>query len=273
MSEFTPRPDASFIDSHAHLDARQFDADRDEVIRRAEAALAAVINVSVDVESSRRVLELAHKHPFIYAAAGIHPEEAGKASEADIKQLSIIARDPAVVAIGEIGLDFYRDYAPKEQQVRVLKWQLELADEVHKPVVIHCRQAEKEMMEVLTDWRAGDRAAARPASVIHCFNGTLETANAYLRLGFYISLGAYIGYPSSKAMREVVKALPLDKLLIETDCPYLPPQNRRGQRNEPAYVVETAKELAAVKGISLIEIANQTTMNAKLLFGIPERRK
>ena len=173
----------------------------------------------------RSAIELATKYPFIYAGVGIHPQETSHTSAQDIRDIAILARHPRVVAIGEIGLDFHRDYSPHEQQIRFLKQQLALAEEVQKPVVIHSRMAEKEMLQILGEWVAKRISQAAPG-VIHCFNGTLETANAYLKLGFYISLGAYIGYPSSRALREVIKQLPSDRLMVETDCPYLPPQNR-----------------------------------------------
>jgi TatD DNase family protein len=259
------------IDSHAHLDMEQFDADRKEVIERAEqAGVTSILNVGIDIASSRKAVELSQQYHANMAAAGIHPQETNQTTKQGMTEISQIARDPLVVAIGEIGLDFHRDYSPHEQQIKILKWQLALADELRKPVIIHCRQAEKEMLSILTDWRSGCDSSPRLAGVIHCFSGTLEMANSYLELGFYISLGAYIGYPSSRSLREVIKALPMDKLLIETDCPFLPPQSHRGERNEPAYVVETAKELAEIKGISLEIVADGISANAKRLFGISD---
>jgi TatD DNase family protein len=259
----------SLIDSHAHVDMEQFDSDREEVIYRAkQSGVNFIINVGIDLASSLKAIELSRQNPSIIAAAGIHPQETGSTSEQDIAELSRIASDPHVAGIGEIGLDFYRDYSPHEQQLKVFKQQLSLADELNKPVIIHCRQAEKEMMDVLTEWRARNSPSREPAGVIHCFNGTIAAANAYLQMGFYISLGAYIGYPSSKSLREVIKHLPMDKLMIETDSPFLPPQGRRGERNEPSYVVEAARELAAIKGLSLDGVADYTTENTKRLFGI-----
>jgi TatD DNase family protein len=211
---------------------------------------------------------MAQRYPAILAAVGVHPQECTRITEKDITVLSHLARRPQVVAIGEIGLDFYREYASHEQQIKVLQWQLALADEMQLPVIIHCRQAEKEMLEVLTDWRTRHTSSSRLPGVVHCFNGSFNLAENYLKIGFCISIGAYIGYPSSKAFREVVKQLPMDRLMIETDCPFLPPQSHRGQRNEPAYVVETAKELAKINGLSLEAIASHTLGNAKRLFGI-----
>lgn len=257
----------NLIDSHAHLDMEQFDTDRKEVIKRAsEAGVTRIVNVGIDLASSRKAAQLSHRHPIIMAAAGIHPQESANITEKDIKELSRVAEDPHVVAIGEVGLDFYHDNAPHEQQIRVLKWQLALADELRLPVIIHSRQSEKEMLGVLNWWRMGRAPSESPAGVIHCFNGSLETAQMYINLGFFISLGAYIGYPSSKDLREAIKALPLDKLIIETDCPFLPPQGRRGQRNEPAFVLETAKAIAEIRGLGFENIAQTTTANASRLF-------
>jgi len=271
MPELAPQKAIRLIDSHAHLDMSRFDADRDEVIGRAsEAGVTRVINVGIDLASSQKAIETAQRYPVILAAVGIHPQEVKNISENEIGTLADLARKSAVVAIGEIGLDFYRDYAPHEQQIKALKLQLALADEANLPVIIHCRQAEQETITILTEWRAKHSSSSRPPGVIHCFNGSLKLAKKYLQLGFYISLGAYIGYPSSRTFREVVKQLPLDRLLIETDCPFLPPQSRQGQRNEPAYVVETAKELANIKGMSLEGVAALTSANAERLFVIPD---
>jgi TatD DNase family protein len=271
MPELAPQNAIRLIDSHAHLDMSRFDADRDEVIQRAsEAGVTSIINVGIDLASSKKTSDMAQRYPTVLAAVGIHPQEAKDISEKDINVLSKLSRKPRVVAIGEIGLNFYREYALHEKQIKVLQRQLSLARTVNLPVIIHCRQAEKEMVTLLTDWRARQNPTSRPPGVIHCFNSDLELANTYLKLGFYISLGAYIGYSSSKAFREVVKQLPMDRLLIETDSPFLPPQSHRGERNEPAYVVETAKELAAIKGLSFEVVAGTTSINAKRLFGIPD---
>jgi TatD DNase family protein len=267
MPELPPHDAIRLIDSHAHLDMSRFDADRDEAMQRAaQAGVTTIINVGIDLASSRKAIEMAARYPAILVAVGIHPQEATNIIDSDIAILADLACKAKVMAIGEIGLDFYHDCAPHEQQIKVLQWQLSLANETNLPVIIHCRQAEKDILDVLSSWRTECGNSRSSPGVIHCFNGSLELAEIYLKLGFYISLGAYIGYPSSKSLREVVKALPLDKLLIETDCPFLPPQSRRGQRNEPAYVVETARELAAIKGMSLQEIASITGGNASLLF-------
>lgn len=269
MPESTTGNTLGLIDSHAHLDMSQFDTDRDEVIQRAEqSGLTSIINAGIDLASSLKSFELSQACRIIYAAVGIHPQESTTISQKDITSLSLLAQKPKVVAIGEIGLDFYHDYAPHEQQIRVLQWQLALADETNLPVIIHSRQADKETLSILADWRMKCTFASRIPGVIHCFNGNIELAEKYLELGFYISLGSYIGYPSSKSFREVVRQLPVEKLLIETDCPFLPPQSHRGHRNEPSYVVEAAKELANIKELSIEVITAHTSENARRLFGI-----
>ncbi|MCL2281543.1 MAG: TatD family hydrolase [Dehalococcoidia bacterium] len=268
MTETAPGQIFNLIDSHAHLTVEQFDTDREHVIKRAqENHVYAIVNVGTQIADCISGIELAERHNFIHAAVGIHPQECSDITEKDLQELAQMARHPRVVAIGEIGLDFHADYAPREHQLHVLRKQLLLADEVEKPVLIHARQSEIEIRNVLQEW-IPTRANKYAPGVIHCFSGTLETAHSYLQMGFYISLGAYIGYPSSKAFREVIKQLPLEKLLVETDCPYLPPQRIRGQRNEPSYVADTVTELAHIHGISSEVVANHTTANSRQLFKI-----
>ena len=253
------------VDTHAHLDMPRFDADRVEVIARAhQAGVKQIVTAGIDIPSSLKAVELAKQNNGVFATAGIHPESAAKTTRTDVETLAEIGRQPKVAAIGEIGLDFYHNYAPPEKQVEVLNWQLELASILKLPVVIHSREAEKEVTQVLVDWFS-DHPSQNPG-VIHCFNESLETAKTYIRLGFYISLGGYIGYPSSKAAREIIRQVPLEKLVLETDSPFLPPQSHRGQRNEPAYMIETARELAKIKNISFEEVAQVTTDNARRAF-------
>jgi len=261
----------AIIDTHAHLYMPQFDRDRAEVINRArEAGIAAIVNVGIDLKSSEYAVKLAEVNPGVFAAVGIHPHEVASVSKVDIKRLIDMAHQKKVVAIGEIGLDYYRSHSPRETQHRVLEWQLEVAGESRLPVVIHSRQAERDMVAVLKKWTA----SAQPRDdgirgVIHCFSGSIETARQYLDMGFHISLGAYIGYPTSKSSHATIRALPLDRLLIETDSPFLPPQSRRGQRNEPSYLPVTVTALAEIKGVSPEVIAQETTANARRVFHLP----
>jgi TatD DNase family protein len=257
------------VDTHAHLDMRHFNKDRNEVIARAlNAGVIKIVTVGADLESSQQAIKLAENHAQIYATVGFHPHEANRVKETDITRLAELARHPKVVAIGEIGLDFYRNLSPREIQFQALRWQLELAVTVDLPVIIHSRQAEKEMLAVLGDWSSHKGQKRNPIGVIHCFNGNRDTARKYLNMGFYISLGAYISYPSSTYMLDAIRGIPQDRLAVETDCPFLPPQSLRGKRNEPAYVRFTVDKLAEIRGASVEAIARQTTENAHRLFHI-----
>lgn len=258
----------SIVDTHAHLDDTAFDKDRSEVIARAvESGVSTIISAGTSLESSRKTIALAESHPEILATAGVHPHEANGVTEADITTLAQIARHPRVVAIGEIGLDFYRNRSPREAQLQVLKWQLELAVKLDLPVVIHCRRAEGDMLPLLREWTASDtRKSGLPLGVIHCFSGDIDTARQYLEMGFFISLGAYIGYKPSERVNGIIRSIPPDKLVVETDCPYLPPQSHRGKRNEPAYLPLTVEVLAKIRGVSPETIARETTQNAHNLF-------
>lgn len=260
----------SLTDTHAHLDMTDFDEDRAEIIARAlDAGVSNIITAGTDLQSSKKAIELSERYSGVYAAVGIHPQEAATISEADMSRIGEIARHPGVVAIGETGLDFYRNYFPKAAQIQALKWHLALAAELDIPVIIHCRQAEAGMLDVLhsciSDY--GDRGQYR--GVIHCFSGDSDTAKEYLNMGFYLSLGAYIGYPSSRGTHNVIKSIPEERLLVETDSPFLPPQSHRGKRNEPAYVSVTARVLATIRGESYEDIAKVTTQNAQRLFHLP----
>jgi TatD DNase family protein len=260
--------DLSIFDNHAHLDMKEFDEDREEVIARAlKASVTTIITVGIDVESSKKAIGLAEKYPQIMAAVGIHPNDSSSIKKEDIVKLAEIAKHSKVVAIGEIGLDFYREHSPHDKQIEVLNWQLDLANELNLPVIIHCRQAEKDMLKLLRDWTLNNkRQPEQSRGVIHCFSGDANAARQYLDMGFYISLGGYIGYPASRNSQSVIKGIPLDRLLLETDCPFLPPQAYRGKRNEPAYVAITAGVLANIRQVPLETVARETTQNALRLF-------
>ena len=222
------------IDSHAHIDLPEFNKDRDQVLERARRrGVAAVINVGLDAESSRQALAMAKKYDDIFVAVGFHPHEASKMKEGDLDSLAELTEDARVVAIGEIGLDFYRNLSPREAQLEAFKKQLELAVELKLPVVVHCRQAHREVYDILSDWVKANPADNR-RGVIHCFSGDIDMARRYIELGFYISLAGSVTYPSAGELVGVAREVPLERLLLETDAPFLAPQARRGKRNEPA---------------------------------------
>lgn len=251
-------------DSHAHIDDERFDADRDEVVARALAAgVSLIVNIGADMASSARSVALAEKYPGIYAAVGMHPHDSQDMKENDYRQLEQWANHPKVVAIGEIGLDYHYDLSPRSVQKEVFLRQLDLARKTGKPFIIHEREAHADMLDII-------RYAARGLNgVFHCFSGSVETAREYLKMGFYISVAGPVTFPKSVKTKEVAKAVPLDRLLVETDSPYLTPQPFRGKRNEPAYVRLVAEEIANLRDISLAELAEATTANVRRLFNIP----
>ncbi|MFC2056228.1 TatD family hydrolase [Chloroflexota bacterium] len=263
--------DVLVVDTHAHLDMSAFDEDRTEIITRAvDVGVGNIITVGIDLESSKKAIELSKHYAGIYAAVGIHPHDVANIDKTDIKKLSEIATYPGVVAIGETGLDFYRDYSPRETQIQALKWQLALSAEMKLPVIIHCRQAEEDLLHLLRSWISDYGDTHRQyQGVIHCFNNDSNTTKEYLNMGFHLSLGAYIGYPTSTETYDVIRSIPKDRLLVETDCPFLPPQNYRGKRNEPAYLPLTVRALAEIREESYEDVAKVTTLNAQRLFRLP----
>lgn len=261
----------TLIDTHAHLDFRQFDPDRQAVVERARAAgVAAIVNVGADLDSSRRAVQLAGEYGMVYAAVGMHPHDAKQLDGAVLAELRELARQPKVVAVGEIGLDFYRDRSPRDMQRRAFRAQLAWAAKLGKPVVIHDRDAHDEIMEILTDWTAGLATSplASRVGVLHTFSGDLSMAERAMALGFYISISGPVTYKNARQLPEIVSALPLDRLLVETDCPFLTPHPHRGKRNEPAYVRLVAERIAALRGIPFDDLAEATTANAKRLFDL-----
>jgi len=253
----------NITDTHCHLDEDRFETDREQVISRATAAaVTRLVSVGTDIASDTKTIALAEKYPQIYAVIGIHPHESGKVNEADYSRLVELARHRKVVGIGETGLDFFRNNAAREAQISNFRRHLEIAAELKLPVVIHTRQATADTLAILKPWVHAD-----VPGVIHCFSGDWPAAKQFLNLGFYLSFAGYIGYPRSHSP-EVIKQTPLEKLLVETDAPFLPPQPYRGQRNEPAYIVETVKVMANVLGKTPEEMAEIATNNARALFKI-----
>jgi TatD DNase family protein len=248
------------FDTHTHLNVEAYDADRPAVLERArQAGVGEMLVVGFDLESSRAALALAAE-PGLYAAAGIQPHYAGETGRSELEQLRRLAQRPGVVALGEIGLDYYRNRAPYPDQQRLFRAQLEMARELGLPVVIHSREAAADTLAIL-------REAGRPVDgVMHCYSGTLEQAREFLALGLYISIAGPVTYPKAAKTWEVAAQVPLDRLLIETDCPWLTPQRYRGKRNEPAYVREVAARIAELRGLALEELAAATARNARALF-------
>ncbi|OGU17189.1 MAG: radical SAM protein [Geobacteraceae bacterium GWC2_53_11] len=258
-------PDSTplLIDSHAHIYYRDFAEDFAGMLKRAEdAGVSAIVVVGTDLESSRESVELAEKYPHLYAAVGIHPHDAGRVTDACYDVIRNLALSSSkVVAIGEIGLDFFRDRSPRDVQEVVFRRFLQLAAELDKPVIIHDRDAHDRVMTIV-------REETVRTGVFHCFSGDTAMAAEAIALGFYISIPGTITYPGNQSLRDVVAATSIDRMLVETDCPYLTPVPHRGKRNEPAYVRLAAEKLAEVKGLTLADVARITTKNAGDLFGI-----
>jgi TatD DNase family protein len=267
----------ALIETHAHLDSPRFAGDREQVIARAvERGVVQMITVGTSVESSRAAIALAEQYEPVYATVGVHPHDSAGFSPQSLEELASLANHPKVVAVGEIGIDHYRDYAPRENQLAAFQMQLALANEIGKPVVVHIRDREgargayETVMANLTVWmeeRVGETEG--PPGVLHCYSGGLDTARRGLDLGFLLGVDGPVTYPNARDLRALVAQLPLERLLLETDCPYLAPQPRRGQRNEPAFLPYIAEKLAQVHGVPLAEVVRRTTASARRLFGLP----
>ncbi len=257
-------PALPLADAHAHLDMPEYTTDQPQIIQQAqEAGVGLIINVGISVKNSHEVLATARRYPWIYATAGVHPHGANHVSPEALAAVALLLSDPKVVALGEIGLDFYRRRAPEDVQEQVFRQFLDLAVSLGKPVVIHTRDAADRTLAILRDFRQ-----RLTGGVMHCFSGTYDEAVAFLDLGLDISFSGVLTYPNAKPLHDAARRLPLDRLLIETDAPYLSPQPRRGQRNEPAFVRFTAQTLADLRGQPLAVIAAQTWDNTCRVFGI-----
>ena len=257
-----------FVDSHAHIDGEEFDADRDEVVARAWAAgVRAILNVGTGDPHGgnfERAVALTEKYEGVHAAVGVHPHDAKLYDEAAEERLLEFVRSRRVVAVGEIGLDYHYDNSPRDVQREVFARQLRLARAEGLPVIIHSREADEETLEILR----AEYAGAGRGGVMHCFGGGPALAEGALGLGFYISFAGNVTFKKAEALREVALTVPLDRLLVETDCPYLAPVPLRGRRNEPAYVVETARFLAGLRGVGPEEFGRTTAENFTRLFGV-----
>lgn len=251
-----------FVDTHTHLHFPEFDEDRPAVLERAaEAGVEILINVGTDRESTLESLDLAHRHPAVYATAGIHPHDAKDAADGDFQALEAALHESKVVAIGEVGLDFFRNLSPEETQRKVLSRFFELHRKTRKPLILHIRDAYPQMREQIRS-----ELASPVEGVLHCFSSDKETMKQFLDLGFYISFAGPLTYKKNDGLREAFRACPADRLLLETDAPFLPPQSQRGKRNESSFLLETARLGAELRGTTLEELGVLTTENAKRLF-------
>lgn len=265
-----------FVDTHLHVADKQFDLDRGEVIQRArDAGVTTFIEIAESPNTWDAAIALASQYPFVYAALGIHPHHAHEAGPDRWPQLSKRLREllkhPKVVAIGEFGLDYFRMQNTKEQQDYIFRQQLDLAKELQKPVVIHCREAHEDTQKTLFEYYPAtsyEKTSPRPNGVIHCFSGTWEDVQAYLFHGFMLGVDGPVTYPNSKVLKENVSRMPLERIVLETDSPYLPPQTHRGQRNDPTQIPTIAEAIGALRHRTTEEVARQTTLNAKALFRI-----
>ncbi len=251
------------VDSHAHIYYKDYADDLGDMLKRAEdAGVKAILVVGTDIESSRQSVAMAQKYPQLYAAVGIHPHDASRVTEKCYDILRDLAQSSEkVVAIGEIGLDFYRDRSPRDEQEKVFRRFLQMADELGKPVIIHDRDAHERILAVLREEKVRQ-------GVLHCFSGDAAMAAEVIEMGFYISIPGTITYPKNEIQREVVRSTSIDRLLLETDCPYLSPVPFRGKRNEPSYVTYAADQIAELKGLTFEDVARITTKNVRDLFGI-----
>ncbi|MBC7169781.1 TatD family hydrolase [Candidatus Bipolaricaulota bacterium] len=251
------------VDTHAHLDFPQFDRDRDQVLAALRAERVAVLNVGVDLRSSATSLDLARRHPFVFAACGIHPHDARTFTPDAERELSALLRQGAV-AVGECGLDFYRDLSPRDVQIRAFQAQLRLAKRLDLPVVLHERAAWDAFLAVLRE--------ERPLrGVVHAFSGDTARAQEIVELGLHLGIGGPLTYPKNEALRQAVKAIPIERVLLETDAPYLPPVPFRGKRNEPQMVRLVAERLAALRGMPEAELAEAAWANACRLLSVEPR--
>ena len=289
-------PQPKLFDTHAHLHDPWIGDDLPEVMARAsEAGVDRIVTIGCSLEDSRNAIAVAEQYDNVWATLGVHPHDAKDWDDATADHFRRMAESPQVVAVGEIGLDFYRNLSPRPDQYRAFEAQLALADELELPVVIHSRDAHEDTYNILQQWvgslsppapqgktsrpHSASPPAARgemsrrdrggpPIGVIHCFSGDADLAHRYHNLGFQISFAGPVTYPKNEALREAAKSLPPEAIVIETDAPYLSPQPQRGKRNEPANIQHTANQIAEVRSESLNAITNQTTLNAVRLFGL-----
>lgn len=250
------------VDTHAHYDDEAFDADREELLHKLpENGIEFIVDVGASIETTKKALGLAAEYPYIYAAAGVHPSETGELNEENFDTLQKLAKQDKVVAVGEIGLDYHWDEPDREVQKKWFINQLSLAKELKLPVIIHSRDAAKDTLSIMKQEKAQDIGG-----VIHCFSYSLEIAEEYLEMGFYLGIGGVVTFPNAKKLKEVVKNVPLDRIVLETDCPYLSPVPNRGKRNSSLNLPYVVKEIAALKGEEELKVIEVTRENAVKLY-------
>lgn len=251
------------IDTHAHYDDKQFDIDREEILNSLEAeGVGIVVNASASYRSCERVVKMVQEYPFMYAMVGVHPDEVGDLNEETFAKMKELYKEPKVVAVGEIGLDYYWDNEPREKQKEWFIRQLEVARELDLPVNIHSRDAAEDTFNIMKEYAKGLKG------IIHCFSGSKEMAIEYVKLGFAIGIGGVVTFKNGRKLKEVVEALPLTSIVLETDCPYLAPVPFRGKRNNSAYIKYVAEEIAQLKGVTYEEVLAQTEKNAREIYGL-----
>ena len=259
-------PDSRLIDSHCHLDMDAYQDELDEVIGSAyKCGVSRIITIGIDLTSSRKAVELAGRHPGVYATVGIHPHSAGEASTEVYRKLRKLTANPKVVGFGEIGLDYAKQYAPVDIQRREFSRQLELAEELNLPVIIHDREAHEDTLTLLRE-----KGPLTAGGVMHCFSGDASFARQVLELGFYISIPGIVTFNNATDLQQVVREVPLERMLLETDGPFLAPTPWRGKTNRPDYLLYTAGRVAELKNISIDEVARQTMLNTVKLFSLPQ---
>lgn len=264
--------DLQLTDTHCHLTDESFESELDAIFGRAhQAGVHRIVIPGTNLQSSQAAVRLAERLPGLHAAIGVHPHEAQEWSNRTLTELRTLARSPAVVAIGEIGLDYYRELSPRDAQRTAFITQLALARELELPIIVHNREATEDLMQLLIEWAASLPAQVKArAGVLHAFSGDPGDAEAAIAAGFYIGVAGPVTFPKAEKLRDTLRALPVERLVLETDAPYLAPQPRRGQRNEPSYLRFVADGLAAVLGSDAATIAELTSGNAQSLFGLTD---
>lgn len=251
------------IDSHTHIQVSQFDHDREETLQRAtDAGVTHILIIGIDPDTSLAAVDLAEKYNHLYATVGMHPHNAVNFTSDVLSTFRDLLRHPKVIALGEIGLDYYRDLSPRNTQKDVFEKQLDLAEETGMPIIIHNRDAYDDILPIL------EKRKGKLRGVLHCFTGDVERMQKSLDIGFHIGIGGIVTYPKATDVQRVAREVPIDRLLIETDCPWLAPQYRRGKRNEPAYVRAVAERIAALRNTSVENIGKMTSANFFSLFGV-----